>query len=158
MEAEFPCYVDGVQQGVLQLRRQGLYWQAIATVAQQAPERLLRAYVVLECGEEALGVMVPKDGALRAAKLFPASWFHPEAIIRCEAREDNWASWEGKIQGYPIKDALARMDGAIQEVAVPYDPETPFSLIPLFCFFRLQTIREKAYLVIRLDETGWPIL
>ena len=161
MEQQFACYLDGAEAGAVKMSRQGLYWKVEAETDLRSGE-MLRAYVRTRAGEEPLGVMVPQRGKLRASRMIPASRFAPEQVVRCEARrmggEEQWTPWSGEIQGYPVEQAKTRQIGKIQEVAIPYRTDAPFPMVPLFCFFHLQTIDEEPYLVIRLDEAGWPIL
>lgn len=161
MEQRFACFVDGSQAGEVTVTRQGLYWK-VEAVTEARDARLMRAYVRTRDGEEPLGVMVPQRGKLRASRLIPASRFAPEQVVRCEARGDGdaseWEPWSGTIQGFPVEHALTRRVQDLQEVAVPYRPEAPFSMVSLFCFFHLQMIDDQPYLVIKLDADGWPVL
>jgi hypothetical protein len=43
-------------------------------------------------------------------------------------------------------------------IAVPYLPEKPFPLMPMFCFAHLQTIGGRPYLVLQLDDEEQPML
>ena len=161
MEQRFACFVDGTQAGEVTVTRQGLYWK-VEAVTEMRDARMMRAYVRTRSGEEALGVMVPQRGKLRASRLIPAARFAPEQVVRCEARDDSeasvWQPWKGSIQGFPVEEALSRQVEDLREVAVPYRPEAPFPMVSLFCFFHQQTIEQQPYLVIKLDESGWPVL
>lgn len=77
MEQRFACFVDGTQAGEVTVTRQGLYWK-VEAVTEMRDARMMRAYVRTRSGEEALGVMVPQRGKLRASRLIPAARFAPE--------------------------------------------------------------------------------
>lgn len=53
--------------------------------------------------------------------------------------------------------ALVCMETETLFVAVPYDRETSFPMVPLFCFADIQVIRKRSYAVFAFDGENRPV-
>ena len=43
-------------------------------------------------------------------------------------------------------------------MAFPWDPRSPFPLVPIFCFAQVKSLGGKAHIIFRVQENGAPVL
>ena len=135
--------------GVLECREDGLYLDCAAVCTSRSPVRLI---LTAEGGELPLGVPVPEGSALRLRRRVSLSSLRPLGrITGCRAAEACAAPAlpEGWLPAPDLKTFVTdpelgrlslpagsaiRKEREILRLAVPYRPEEPFPLMPLFCF------------------------
>ncbi len=136
-------------------------------------EKLWSVWLVGRTGELRLGVPVSEGKELVLEKRFSHRMTDPlgqllYGELRSPCREAK-LSWKPVGDGAQFRTAWVRRQlqmwsgvlccsgekGCV--IAVPYLPEKPFPLMPMFCFAQLQTIHDRPYLVLRLDAEEQPI-
>lgn len=175
---KFPLLLEGRSAGELTVEREGLYTCFAARCP--LPEGLWCAWAVGEQGELRLGVLEPEGrrGAIR--RRFSRQLTAPLGrLLRGEVRpagtrerssREPASGWEPapvperlfrapwlrqRLKG--VQGALWRRAGEKRYLALPYDKGKPFPLTTLFCFARLRTIGESAYVVYAFDAQERPI-
>ena len=139
-------------------------------------EKLWSLWVVGVCGELRLGCLVWDGGEAVLEKRFSHRLTHPLGrLLYAELRSaclqaEEGTRWRPIAEMQPFRTAWIRRQiqaclGVLccqgregRAVAVPYLPEKPFPLMPMFCFVRLQTIGGRPYLVLHLDAEEQPVL
>ena len=169
---KFPLLWSGRSAGELITEQEALYTWFEAR-GRLPGEGLWCAWAIGDLGELRLGIMEPCGreasirrrfssrltapvGRIQRGELRPA---HPaetgdwQALARAETADSlPWV--RQKLQSVP--GALARTEGALRYVAVPYDPARPFPLTSLFCFARICRIGSRDYAVFAFDKEGRP--
>ena len=174
METYYPVLYQGEQVGQVTLTEQGGRTQA-AVSCRRDNAGLFRAYLLCERGEYPLGVLEPRGeemclrrtvrtGELQALGVI---WRGEMRMSYAFSRPDGWQSLE-RAEAFFTADAelsrlaagiqggLWRREGSGRLLALPYAPERPFPLAPLFCFARVETIRGSVYAVYRFEEGDRP--
>ena len=159
---KFPILWKGSSVGELILEKEQLYtW---FTVQCRVPEDgLWCAWVIGEKGTLRLGVLEPIGGQFVIRRRYSDRLTAPLGkILRGEVRSafDEEKGWERvtepdrqicdpwlrkQIRGR--RDVLMRFDAEHTYLAVPYDKEKPFPMLPLFCFAVIRVIQKQSYAV-----------
>ena len=168
---KFPVLWQSEPVGELKTEREALYtW---FTVRCRLPDSgLWCAWAVGEEGTLRIGVLEPSNGQAAIRRRFSQRLTAPlgrllrgEVRPTGEAEENDWkadaeaerlfqTAWIRKhLQG--VRGVLTK-GGAERWIALPYDPQKPFPLQPLFCFASLRWISGRPYVVYRFDEKEWP--
>ena len=142
----------------------------------QTPGKELQClWVVGSSGELRLGVPEGRGGEAVFSRRFSQRMTAPLGrLLRGElrkaggSRESGWKSvsrpeelfrtpWlRRSLTG--VEGALTKKTGAGRCLALPYSPESPFLLTPIFCLCRIRRIGERSYAVFSFDDAEWPRL
>lgn len=171
---KFPLLRAGVPVGELTTEREALYtWFAVQ--CRLPEEGLWCAWAVGEQGELRLGVLEPHGSGAELRRRFSGQMTGSMGrILRGEVRpageERPRAEWEAaedpgalfrtpwlrqRLRG--TAGVLTRRAGERRWLALPYDPEKPFPLEPLFCFARIRRLGEGRFVVYLFDRREWPV-
>lgn len=155
--------------GELTLEPEGLYIRFTARC--RVPEGLWHLWLIGDRGELRLGVLEPEGSYFVIRRRCSAQTAAPlGAVLRGEVRsatreETEWeqfpeserpSHWlRRQLRGQ--KDLWRRKEGDRTYLAVPYDKENAFPLLPLFCFARVRPVRGTLCAVFAFDADGWPL-
>ena len=165
---QIPLLLEGREIGTVTIREGCAFVQAALL-----DDGLYRAYLRGGNGELLLGVLEPRDGALRAEKRLSAAELAALGTIRdARARRSfSFAAerWESVGEAPLFADAALsrrvsairggkyRRDGRGIRLALPYAPERPFPLVERFCFAQIRAVEGQLCAVYCLDAQGFPI-
>ena len=169
---KFPLMLEGKPAGELAAEREGLYTLFSARFPLRAG--LWCAWAVGDQGELRLGVMEPEGdwsvirrrfsgrltaplGRLLRGEIRPAGEKEPEVWEQAPAPDRLFRAPLLCRQLKGTQGALSRKVGDVRHLALPYDPGKPFPLPALFCFARLRSIGETAYVVYAFDGQDRPV-
>lgn len=169
---KFPMLWDGRPVGELTLEKEPLYtW---FTVQCRMPEEgLWCAWVTGDQGELRLGILEPDGGCFGIRRRYSIRLTAPLGrVLNGEVRlafneEAEWEQvlepdrqicdpWLRKQIG-GRRDVLMRFDAEHTYLAVPYDKEKPFPMLPLFCFAVIRVIQKQSYAVFAFDKKHRPV-
>lgn len=165
---QIPLLLEGWEIGAVTIRG-----GCAAVRAALLEDGLYRAYLRGGNGELLLGVLEPRENALRAEKRLSA----PELaalgpILDARARRSfSFAAerWEPVGDAPLFADATLsrrvsaipggryRRDGRGTHLALPYAPDRPFPLAERFCFAQIRAVEGQLCAVYCLDAQGFPI-
>ena len=136
-------------------------------------EGLQCLWVVGSSGELRLGVTEGRGGETVFSRRFSQRMTAPlgrllrgELRRAGEGRESGWqrvsrpeelfrTPWlRRSLRG--VEGALTKKTGAGRCLALPYSPESPFLLTPIFCLCSIRRIGERNYAVFSFDDAEWP--
>lgn len=132
-------------------------------------------WVVGSTGELRLGVLEDRGREAVFSRRFSQRMTAPLGhLLRGELRsagESRGSIWqsvsrpEALFRTPWLRRALTGAEGALIKkagkgcfLALPYSPERPFPLTPLFCFCRICRIEQREYAVFCFDDAEWPVL
>lgn len=163
-----PILWNEAQTGELTLEPEGLYTRFAARC--RVPEGLWYLWLIGDRGELRLGVLEPEDGSFALRRHCSTRTTAPlGTVLRGEVRsasreETDWeqvpeperqSSWLRQLRGQ--KEVWRRTEEGRTYLAVPYDKEKTFPLVPLFCFARVRQVRGRTCAVFTFDSGGWPL-
>ena len=130
-------------------------------------------WVVGSSGELRLGVLEER-GAVFSRRFSQRMTAPLGRLLRGELRsagESRGGGWKSVSRPEELfrtpwlRRALAGAEGTLMKktgkgrsLALPYSPERPFPLTPLFCFCRICRIEQREYAVFCFDDAEWPVL
>lgn len=167
-----PLLLQGNGVGELRVRREAE--ETLFCLQCELPSgKLWSVWLVGSAGELRLGIPLVEGKNLVLEKRFSHRMTDPlgqllygELRSSCEQKKVDWkpVGNGARFRTAWIQKQLQMWSGVLYcpgedgcAIAVPYVPEKPFPLMPMFCFVRLQTIRDRPYLVLRLDAEEHPI-
>ena len=168
---KFPICWKGNALGELTTEREALYtW---FTARCRLPGKgIWCAWAVGEQGDLRLGVLEPCGDHAAIRRRFSDRMTMPLGrILRCELREVESVGQVGwkPMNALPFRTPwLCRQlqggQGILTQtgeqkrfLAIPYAPQKPFPLVSLFCFARVQYIRDQKYVVFAFNKEEWPV-
>ncbi|MDO4811305.1 MAG: hypothetical protein Q3985_05095 [Eubacteriales bacterium] len=156
---EYPIYWNGKQSGLLRVSHIG---EDTCYELSGNQSGLYRAWVEGEQGELLLGIM--ENGRLKRR-------FSPHmtqsvgrtVCARLECLSQTSQQWRGIRSGEFSKwqlpsTARCRKNGAYYELALPYEENGCFPLLPLFCFAKIYQKEGKQWAVFVFNEAWEPIM
>lgn len=169
---KFPLLWSGQPLGELTAEPEPLYtW---FTVRCRLPEDgLWCAWAVGEAGELRLGVLEPENGQMSIRRRFSRRMTEPLGrLLRGEVRPavEDGRSWEAvqepeRLFRTPwLRRQLRGMEGVLTQnieegrrLALPYDPQKPYPLAPMFCLSRIRRLGAGKYVIYTFDRREWPV-
>lgn len=179
---EYPFLIEGVQRGVLTVTREE--GRTVFRAACSDDGRgVYRGAAAGTLGRLALGVLIPENGKLRAERSLTKEALALEGIGEV-LRGEGWLSYRfpsrdeevpegwrpaGHVAGLfrdpVLSSAAEHLSGALikeargrRYLAVPWRPEMPFALTPLFCFADIRPVGKERHAVFVLDGGGRPLM
>lgn len=174
MEQRFP-----MENGQLTCRESGGRVEAVMEV--RPPDKgLYHGYLVGPGGTCDLGTLMPEGGSLRLRRTLSAAQLRQKGCWPIQGGQirktysfeqtpfQGWKEAGDLASLFPADPLLARAAGQrnrgllrrYQEggfsLAFPWDPRSPFPLIPVFCFAQVKSLGGKAHIVFRFRENGAP--
>ncbi len=127
-----------------------------------APERLFRTPWLRQRLQGRQGVLAcpgkPVPDAERSqTKSQPAKQGESPASGQSHTAGQTKKQGRSAAAGQPSNPSQSGQNRPGFRIALPWDPNQPFPLPPLFCFARLQTIGKNLYLVFSFDGREWPL-
>jgi hypothetical protein len=179
---EYPFLMEGIQRGVLTVNREGNRTQ-VRVLGMDDGRGVCRGAAVGTAGRLSLGVLVPENGMLHAMRSLSPEAMAAEGIGEV-LRGEGWISyrfpqgekelpegWQpaeraGSFFRDPVlaaatkqlSGAMIRRAGGRLYLAVPWKPELPFQLTPLFCFASIRPVGAERCAVFALDRDGRPVM
>ncbi len=167
----YPVLWEGRQLGELETAAENLYTR-FAVRCRLPGEGLWCAWAVGADGELRLGVLEPeREGAVIRRRFSRQAMAPLGRLVRGELRPlEERAHWEEQERPERLfatpwlqeqlrgaAGVLARREGGVLFLALPYDPRRPFLLTALFCFAHIRTIGGRAYAVLAFDREEMPV-
>lgn len=174
MEQRFP-----MENGQLTCRESGGRVEAV--IEARPPDRgLYHGFLVGPGGTCDLGTLMPEGGSLRLRRTLSAAYLRQKGcwpILGGQLRQTysfaqtphrGWRETGDLAALFPRDPLLARAaaqrnrgllrrhpEGGFS-LAFPWDPKSPFPLIPVFCFARVGVLEGKPHVIYRFGENGGP--
>ncbi len=140
---EYPFLIEGVQRGVLTVTREE--GRTVFRAACSDDGRgVYRGAAAGTLGRLALGVLIPENGKLRGERSGHVAGLFRDPVLSSAAEH---------LSGALIKEASGR-----RYLAVPWRPDMPFALTPLFCFADIRPVGKERHAVFVLDGGGRPLM
>ena len=163
---EVPLLYCGKEAGRVTVREEGIRASLQASAAQC--RGICRAYAVGEQGRVLIGVMEPGEAGFYCSRTISRSqWKGIGQLLRgeIEEKEEKREKWN-VVPAYGFfrfhrwqlpQGALWRRGEKGRFLALPFSSSRPFPLPELFCFSRIQQIRQENYAVFLLSEQEMPL-
>lgn len=164
-----PILYQGVQVG--ELRAEQLAGETAFSARCHVPgEGLQCLWVVGSAGELRLGVPEGREFSRRYSQRMTGPLGR---LLRGELRKVGEGREEWQAVSRPeelfrtpwLRRALKGAEGVMTKrngrgrcLALPYSPDQPFLLVPLFCLCRIRRIGQREYAVFFFDDAEWPQL
>ncbi len=144
----------GITNGSAVISRDGLYYKIHAQMPQQ--EGIVRLWAHEQGRSILLGVMTPSTDGLRLDKRISASAFAFSEQTRITTQERLLAAFEGTVLGINTCGYLEEANGK-RTLLIDF-AQTPFSMMELVCFFRIEKRTEGIFWAIDLTKDNVPVL
>lgn len=176
MEQRFP-----MENGQLTCRENGGRVEVVMEI--RPPDKgLYHGYLVGLGGTWDLGTLMPEGGSLRLRRTLLAAQLRQKGcwpILGGQVRQtysfeqtpfQGWREVRDLANLFPADPILAQAAsqgrrGLLQRhpeggfsLAFPWDPRSPFPLVPIFCFAQVKALGGKAHIIFRVQENGAPVL
>ena len=156
---EYPFFWNGRRVGALRAATVGA--DTCFHVDAVVPPGLYRVYAEGSGGRLLLGVW---EGTVPLRRRFSAALTAPLGAPLCGRAESSPSAGDGWRDAAPgdvpllgTEGGLIRRRGQVLELALPFDPDTPFPLPALFCLARIRKLRGREWAVFRFTNTGQPL-
>ncbi len=172
---DYPVLYQGDQAGSATLTHQGGRIQ-VEVSCRRDNRGLFRAYLLCERGEYPLGVLEPRGermglrrtvrtGELQALGTIWRGELRMSYAFSSQTQWQPLAAAGDFFQRDPLLsrmlagtgEGLWRQERNGRQLALPYQADRPFPMVPLFCFAQIQTIGGQSYAVYRFDKEEHPI-
>lgn len=163
---EVPLLYCGKETGKVLAQEEGIRVSLQASAAHCCG--ICRAYATGEQGRVLIGVMEPGEAGFYCSRIISRSQWKSIGRLLCgeiEEKEESREKWNTvPVYGFfrfhrwqLPQGALWRRGEKGRFLALPFSSNRPFPLPELFCFSRIQQIRQENYAVFLLNEQEMPL-
>lgn len=143
--------------GSASAEKNGLYWDIRASCS-RIRGGVIRLYAAE--GEKCvnLGVLLPEQQSMALHKRIAAKEFaFTEHTEISTAEPVQLRPFSGQILDLAVEGAALREENGNRTILIPVEPEKEFPLMPLCCFFRIESFHGRRWWMLDLDAENRPL-
>ncbi len=141
--------------GAAALREEGLYVRICVHLT--SCRGVVRVWGCWDEGWALLGIPVPAEGGMRLERRLSIQSLPSGKPVRFWVDgSGRYRPWAGEIDGISIRHAAACLHGAGATIYLPFYPDQPVPLLPLFRLCSLETALGAPALALPVDMRGQP--